>query len=647
MAKPKTTYQCSECGATTTKWVGQCPSCKSYATLEEAEDVQKSSVAVGTKSKGIITASNPAQRVQDITSDESEYMATGIGELDRVLGGGLVAGGVIILAGPPGVGKALALDTPMLTSDGWKTIGEIRTGDKVYGDDGQRTSVVALSEIWEDRPCYELVFSDGEKIIADENHEWKTLDIWRKHTGEGNLWQINNDYSPESILTTKEIFKTLFVGKEPRHAIRDPKNIDSIDENYAINSNSLGYRFIVSAKLVPSVPVRCIEVDNESHMFLAGNSLIPTHNSSILASVSDVFSKKSNVLYVSGEESVNQVKIRHERMNAMGEHLYLAAESDLAKVLWQIDEVKPDLLIVDSLQAIASNDIEGRAGSMSQVTEVATILTRIAKDRDIPTILVGHYTKDGNLAGPRVVEHLVDVVLAFEGEEDSPLRMLRGIKNRFGAADEIGCFEHTEEGLKEVPDPSGMLLGSREESIPGVATSIFLEGKRAIPVEIQALVLESPLPNPRKGTSGLDPTRTMMLQAVLQKHSGFSVRLADKDVYVSTAGGIKVRDPGTDLATMVALASDALNLPSRFDAAALGEVTLSGEIRKVPGIGRRVAEAERLGFKIALIPAGSKSLIPDSIVKRKKIILMEIKNLRHMINFLKGTQVAMEAGELT
>lgn len=479
MAKEKKVYKCSECQATYPRWMGKCTKCGTFGTVEEVVDTVTSSTAVGTKSKGTVTASKPAQKVQDINAQTHKHKSTGIGEFDRVLGGGLVTGGVVMLAGPPGAGK-----------------------------------------------------------------------------------------------------------------------------------------------------------------------------SSILALVAHNLSKTGNVLYVSGEESVQQIKIRHERMNAMGENLYLASESDLAKVLWHIDEVKPDLLIVDSLQTIASGDFEGRAGSMSQVTEVATILTRIAKERGIPAVFVGHYTKDGNVAGPRVVEHLVDVVLAFEGEDDSPLRLLRGIKNRFGAADEIGCFEHTETGLQEVPDPSGMLLGSREQSIPGVATSIYLEGKRAIPVEIQAVVLESPLPNPRKGTSGLDPTRSMMLQAILQKHSGHQIRLADKDVYVSTAGGVKVREPAVDLATMIAIASDALSLPSRFDQVCIGEVSLSGEIRKVPGITRRVAEAMRLGFKVALVPSGTKDMLPSSIVNakteegQKKILIVEIKDLRQAIRTLESAKIAIETGVL-
>ena len=355
--------------------------------------------------------------------------------------------------------------------------------------------------------------------------------------------------------------------------------------------------------------------------------------STLLALVSHNLSLKDNVLYVSGEESVQQIKLRHKRMNAEGVNLFLASENDLSKVLWQIDEVKPKLIIVDSLQTIASPDIDGRAGSPSQVTEVATIMTRIAKERGIPVIFVGHYTKAGDVAGPRVVEHLVDVVLSFEGEEDSTLRLLRGIKNRFGPADEIGCFEHTETGLEEVSDPSGLLLGAHTEPVSGVATSIFLEGKRALPIEIQALVTSTVLPNPRKVTSGLDSARTIMIQAVLQKHGG--ITLGDKDVYVSTIGGMRVKEPAVDLATVIALISAQMGEVSRNDAVAIGEVTLSGEIRKTTGIHRRLAEAVRLGFTTALVPVGTKASLPKSLVDAN-ITLIELKDVRRAVSAVQG-----------
>lgn len=651
MAAPKKVFECSDCNNKSTKWAGQCSACKAWNTVEEVTNSTVTGM-VGTKSGGTTTPSTPAQRIRDINVSNHKHKSTGIGELDRVLGGGLVAGGAILLAGPPGVGKALCLQTDIATSNGWKKLGELFVGDYVFGEDGKLTEIVALSEVWENRPCYRVELSDGTSIIADENHEWATTTFDERIKSAKSHRDMR-----QWIYTTKQIEESLIeqkYGRYPNHAILNSKPIENF-ENYDLqldnedleNTDGNGYRYIVNVERVRSVPVRCIEVDNESHLFLAGHSLVPTHNSSILAMVADMFAQTSNVLYVSGEESVQQIKLRHERMNALGENLYLAAESDLAKVLWHIDEVKPSLLIVDSLQTIASADSTSTAGSISQVTEVAKVITRIAKERAIPTIFVGHYTKDGNVAGPRVVEHLVDVVLSFEGEDDSPLRLLRGIKNRFGPSDEIGCFQHTETGLEEVPDPSGLLMGQREASIPGIATSIYLEGKRALPLEIQALVLTSPLPNPRKATSGLDVTKTIMLQAILQKHSdtsGNKVRLGDKDVYVSTRGNIRVKEPAVDLATIAALASDALGFPSRFDAVWIGEVSLSGEVTNVLGLARRLSEAIRLGFTIAMIPKDAKATLPPSIRNSDKIRLIEVNNVNKVISILAGFNTSIEAG---
>lgn len=618
--KASNQFACTQCDHRTNKQLGRCPNCQQFGTIEPmAVSTVDSKSIVGVKSSGRTSISSPALLMKDINTESHQHKSTGIGELDRVLGGGLVAGGVILLAGSPGVGKALSLDTPIATPQGWSTIGQLEVGDEIFGEEGKPTKVVALSEIWKDRPVYEVVFSDGARILADENHEWLTI----THNGEAN------------IHTTLDIKNTLFDDTDSFHKINHSVdgifNIESSDG--FVLTKKTGKRYVIAVNPVESVPVRCIEVDNESHLFLAGKEMIPTHNSSILAMVSHHLSMHENVLYVSGEESIQQIKLRHRRMNAEGKNLYLASENDLSKVLWQIDEVQPRLIIVDSLQTIATPDIDGRAGSPSQVTEVATIMTRIAKERGIPVIFVGHYTKAGDVAGPRVVEHLVDVVLSFEGEEDSTLRLLRGIKNRFGPADEIGCFEHTETGLEEVSDPSGLLLGAHTEPVSGVATSIFLEGKRALPIEIQALVTSTVLPNPRKVTSGLDSARTIMIQAVLQKHGGIS--LGDKDVYVSTIGGMKVREPAVDLATVIALISAQMGEVSRNDAVAIGEVTLSGEIRKTTGMHRRLTEAVRLGFNTALVPVGTKDSLPKSLLSAN-ITLIELKDVRRAVAAVQG-----------
>jgi DNA repair protein RadA/Sms len=256
---------------------------------------------------------------------------------------------------------------------------------------------------------------------------------------------------------------------------------------------------------------------------------------------------------------------------------------------------------------------------MSQVIEVSTVLSRVAKERGIPMILIGQVTKDGNIAGPRTVEHLVDVVLHFEGDRDSSLRILRGIKNRYGPSDEIGCFEHTGSGIIEVPDPSGLLLGRREAPVSGVATAIIIEGMRPLPVEVQALVNGSALPVPRRAVSGLDLGRTTMVQAILERHG--KVRLSDKDVFASTIGGMRTREPSIDLATAIALDSATTDYALPLGVIVIGEVTLSGEVRQVPGIERRLNEAARLGFTRAIIPSGSKVSVKGMGVSKVSTIV--------------------------
>lgn len=427
-------YRCSACKSPHAKWYGQCPTCQEWGTVEEyANAAQVSSRAVGVKSNATSSApAIPAARASEISLTGHSHESTGIGELDRVLGGGLVPGGVILMAGEPGAGK--------------------------------------------------------------------------------------------STLATDVVNKVALTGK--------------------------------------------------------------------------------TTLFVSSEESREQIALRAQRIGATSDKMYIAAETDLSKVLGHIEALSPDLVVVDSIQTMASGEIDSRAGSISQVVEVATVLSRIAKERGVPLLLIGQVTKDGNIAGPRTVEHLVDVVLHFEGDRDSSLRILRGIKNRYGPADEIGCFEHTSHGIVEVPDPSGLLLGRRESPVAGVATAIIIEGMRPLPVEVQALVAGSALPVPRRAVSGLDLGRTTMVQAILERHG--NVRLSDKDVFASTIGGMRTREPSIDLATAIALDSAAKDYALPLGVIVVGEVTLSGEIRQVPGIERRLNEAARLGFTRAIIPSGSK-----------------------------------------
>src|SRR6195952_1237018 len=304
------------------------------------------------------------------------------------------------------------------------------------------------------------------------------------------------------------------------------------------------------------------------------------------------------VLYVSAEESVNQVRMRAERTGALQPTLFLAAETDLAVILGQIDQVDPQLVIVDSVQTVASSASDGLAGGPSQVREVASTLIRVSKDRNLPVLLVGHVTKDGTIAGPRLLEHLVDVVLQFEGDRQTSLRFVRSHKNRFGPTDEVGCFEMTGDGIAEVKDPSGLFLSRARQPTSGTCVTIAIEGRRALPVEIQALIVKTSAPMPRRVVNGVDSSRVAMLLAVLERRA--HMELSGFDVYVSTVGGIRVTEPGADLAIALAIASAFKNKALSATTAAIGEISLAGEIRPASSTKQRVAEAKRLGFSTVL-----------------------------------------------
>ena len=300
------------------------------------------------------------------------------------------------------------------------------------------------------------------------------------------------------------------------------------------------------------------------------------------------------VLYVSAEESVNQVRLRAERTHALQPTLFLAAETDLGTILGQIDVVKPQLVIVDSVQTVSSSLSDGLAGGPSQVREVASTLIRVSKDRNLPVLLVGHVTKDGTIAGPRLLEHLVDVVLQFEGDRQTSLRFVRSHKNRFGPTDEVGCFEMTGDGIAEVADPSGLFLSRARTPASGTCVTIAIEGRRALPVEVQALVVKTQAPMPRRVVNGVDGSRVAMLLAVLERRAG--IVLSDHDVYVSTVGGIKLTEPGADLAIALAIASAQRDKAFPVTQAAIGEISLAGEIRPAGNSKQRLLEARRLGF---------------------------------------------------
>jgi DNA repair protein RadA/Sms len=308
-------------------------------------------------------------------------------------------------------------------------------------------------------------------------------------------------------------------------------------------------------------------------------------------------------LIITGEESPAQVRLRAERTGSVHPNLFLAAENDLGAVISHIDQVAPGLVVVDSVQTISTDAIDGVVGGVPQIRAVTSALISVAKRRGIALVIVGHVTKDGSIAGPRVLEHLVDVVLHFEGDRHSSLRLIRATKNRFGAADEIGCFEMRENGIVALADPSGLFLGDRAVPVAGTCVTVTIEGRRPMVTEIQALTV----PNynggsPRRAFSDLDAARASMLLAVLDRHG--NVSLANHEVYASTVGGMSATEPGADLAIALALLSAMHDQPLPPTLCAVGEVSLSGDIRRVGALDRRLAEAARLGFTHALVPAG-------------------------------------------
>lgn len=308
------------------------------------------------------------------------------------------------------------------------------------------------------------------------------------------------------------------------------------------------------------------------------------------------------VLIITAEESVGQVRHRAERTGAVHENLFLASESDLDEALAQIDTVAPELVILDSLQTMQATGVEGVAGGVAQTRAVTATMTSLAKATGIPILAIGHVTKDGAVAGPRTIEHLVDVVLHFEGDKHSSLRFLRGIKNRFGATDEVGCFEQTAHGIQEVSDPSGLFLHHRTTPVTGTAVTVVMDGRRALVGELQTLIVESEAKNAKRYVTGMEAARVSQVLAVLSTRCGLP--LAAKEVYASTVGGMRIQEPSADLATGLALASTATGKPLPQATVALGEVGLGGEVRRIPQLTQRLAEAARLGFTRALVPPG-------------------------------------------
>src|SRR5574344_2708245 len=335
-------------------------------------------------------------------------------------------------------------------------------------------------------------------------------------------------------------------------------------------------------------------------------------------------------LYVSGEESPVQVKLRSERLEVSGSDLLLLCETDLARILDEARRIKPEILVIDSIQTVYKTDLQGTPGSVTQLRECTLDLMVFAKNTGCITILIGHVTKDGQIAGPRILEHMVDTVAYFEGDRNHQYRILRTIKNRFGATDEIGVFEMTSKGLEAVENPSKVFLQNSEEPLPGSVISCTLEGTRALLFETQALVSQTNYAVPQRVAAGIDPKRLTIILALLEKFA--SIRIGSSDVFASIAGGLKVNDAGTDLALALAIASNVLTIPMPKQSLVIGELGLSGEVRSVNLLEWRIKEAMRLGFREILIPASGK--IPKISSELK---ITKVANIQDAISWLKNS----------
>ena len=350
--------------------------------------------------------------------------------------------------------------------------------------------------------------------------------------------------------------------------------------------------------------------------------------STLMLQICDNLCRFAKVLYVSGEESERQIKLRAQRLGIMGTDLYLYSETSLEEIISAVEAQRPDILIVDSIQTIYNSESTSSPGSVAQVKECTMALMQLAKGHGITIFVVGHINKEGSLAGPKVLEHIVDCVLHFEGDEHSSYRILRAAKNRFGATNEIGVFEMGDQGLTEVPNPSEALLSGRPKDTPGSCVTCVMEGVRPVLAEVQALVTPSAYGNSRRSSNGFDYNRAVMLNAVLEKRGGLT--LSNCDFYVNVIGGLTVNEPAADLALIIALASSFRDKPVPYDLAAVGEVGLTGELRAGHALGQRLSEVRRLGFTKCLVPAkGSGKLeAPEGLS------LIRITNIREAIAVL-------------
>ena len=343
--------------------------------------------------------------------------------------------------------------------------------------------------------------------------------------------------------------------------------------------------------------------------------------STLILQLCDKVKGEGKVLYVSGEESAEQIKLRADRLNIKNDDILFLGETDIDIIDQNIEELNPKLVIIDSMQTMYSEDISSAPGSVCQVREITSRIMKICKSRKITTIIIGHVTKDGNIAGPRVLEHMVDTVLYIEGERYFSYRMIRGVKNRFGSTNEVGMFEMQEKGMVEITNPSSILISEREDNPSGSVVVATVEGTRPLLVELQALVTQSVFGLPRRTANGIDYNRLTLLVAVMEKKAGFM--LGNQDVYLNVVGGLKVNEPALDLGIILATASSFKNVSIPKGVIALGEVGLTGEVRTINMMEKRLKEAERLGFKKCIIPENNKKLLKESY----KLDIIGVKNI--------------------
>lgn len=346
--------------------------------------------------------------------------------------------------------------------------------------------------------------------------------------------------------------------------------------------------------------------------------------STILLQICQYLGNNLKVLYASGEESAHQIKLRAKRLNVTTDNLYLMCETDIELVVAQVNNIKPDIVIVDSIQTMNYTELTSACGSVTQVRECTNLLVKTAKTLDIPVIVVGHVNKDGNIAGPKVLEHIVDAVLYFEGERNMSYRILRAVKNRYGSTNEIGVFEMLDNGLSQVENPSMMLLSGRPKNTSGTCVACTMEGTRPILAEVQGLVSPTSFGNPRRMSTGFDNNRMAMILAVLEKRAGYF--FGNTDTYINIVGGLKLDEPAADLSVALALVSSLKDAVVRDDVLAFGEIGLAGEIRGVSHCEQRINEAARLGFKRCIIPESNMKNLSSGL--KKKLEIVGVKNIR-------------------